>query len=371
MSSEDNNSVAPETEFTSIAPSPEQIDAIYEGIDITDSRSIMSFGSEAQNQLTQTSESMLENVRAKDVGEAGDMLNQMVAKLKGFEVPDVKPGQPTPWWRRLFGLKGKFDMFLDDYASLRDQIEEIADGLERHKGALQTDIISLDRLYEANLDYFRLLNAHIEAAARKMHQLDEQDIPALKAKSEEAGDLALTQNLRDLQHARDEMDRRLHDLRLTRQVTMQTLPSIRLVQENDKALVNKIDSVMTNTLPLWKQQLAVAVTIHRSGEAAKAVKAASDLTNDLLVANAEHLQEGTKAVRSELERGVFDVASVDKANNALIASLETSANSAAEGRAKRREAEAKLQDMEDKLRKALAAIASQEKGAPKEERPEV
>ncbi len=357
MSKDMDKTVAKETEFMSIAPSPEQIDAIYAGIDISNATSIMSFGSEAQNQLTQTSESMLENVRAKDVGEAGDMLNQMVGKLRDFEVPKVAPGQPTSWWRRIVGLKGKFDMFLDDYADLRDQVEEIADGLERHKGALQTDIISLDRLYEANLDYFRLLNAHIEAASRKMHQLDEHDIPALREQASEGDNMALAQQLRDLQTARDEMDRRLHDLRLTRQVTMQTLPSIRLVQENDKALVNKIDSVMTNTLPLWKQQLAVAVTIHRSGGAAKAVKAASDLTNDLLVANAEHLQEGTKVVRSELERGVFDAASVDKANNALIASLETSANAAADGRARRREAEEKLQDMENKLRHALAEIA--------------
>ncbi|MDH3771875.1 MAG: toxic anion resistance protein, partial [Nitrospirota bacterium] len=188
-----------------------------------------------------------------------------------------------------------------------------------------------------------------------LRQLDEETIPAQHKEAEASGDVLQAQELRDLRSARDDLERRVHDLRLTRQVAMQGLPSIRLVQENDKSLLTKINSTMANTIPLWRQQLAQAVTIYRSGQASKTLKSATDLTNKLLVANAENLKQANAEVRKEVERGVFDIEVVKQANQALIDTIEESLQIADEGRRKRVEAENQLQTCETELRNVLSA----------------
>nr|MBS0020779.1 toxic anion resistance protein [Gammaproteobacteria bacterium] len=324
-------------------------------INLRDSNSIVFFGSKAQQRLTDISDRMLEGVRNKEVGPAGAALNEMVATLRGFGIEDLeKPG----FFARLFGAKKSVMKFLQRYEDVRAQIDAISDQLDSHQTKLLTDIAALDRLYEANLDYFHALADYIGAGEEKLRELDEQILPALQGEAEASGDMLKAQQLRDLRSTRDELERRLHDLKLTRQVTMQSLPSIRLVQENDKALISKINSVMANTIPLWRTQLAQAVTIQRSREAGRTLKDATELTNELLTANAENLKIANAEIRQQVERGVFDIEAVKKANQQLIATIEESLQIADEGKRRRAEAEQELKLCETELRKTLAASRS-------------
>lgn len=330
-------------------------------IDMTDTNSIIFFGTKAQQQLSTISDSMLEEVRTKDAGPAGDALNGMVSKLRELDFSDVDPNEKPGFFARLFGVKNKVLEYIDEYEGVRDQIDKITTDLEKHKTKLLTDVTKLDKLYDANLDYFRTLEVYIAAGRAKLKELDDQTIPALEKQVEASDDVIESQKLRDLRTARDDLERRTHDLVLTRQVTMQSLPSIRLVQENDKSLITKINSTIANTVPLWRQQLAQAITIFRSGQAAEAVKGATDLTNELLQSNAENLRDVNATVREQTERGVFDLEVVKKANDELIATIEDSLRIAGEGRNKRVEAEKELATCEAKLKEALEAASAKAK----------
>ena len=334
------------------------IDSIVETLDINDSKSIIYFGSKAQEQLTTISDKMLEGVKNKDMGAAGGDLNQMVAALRGFDVDALDPNNKPGFFARLFGRANPIATFLQQYEDVRKQIDTITNKLDTHKTTLLTDITMLDKLYDANLEYFHNLDNFILAGDQKLLQLDEEVIPE-KAKAVEKSEVIIeAQELRDLRAARDDLERRVHDLRLTRQVAMQSLPGIRLVQDNDKGLVNKINSTIVNTIPLWRQQLATAVAIYRSSEAAETLQSATDLTNDLLEANAENLKEANAATRKELERGVFDIESVKKANITLIETINESLQIADEGKKMRADAVIQLQECETELRKTLSSAAS-------------
>lgn len=341
-----------------------KIAVLIKEIDLSDTTSIMAFGSGAQQELTTISDNMLDGVKSKDIGEAGGMLSEMVTTLRGFDLDELDPNQKPSFFARLFGKAKPIVKFLQRYEEVRKQIDNITNKLEQHKNTLLTDITSLDRLYDANLDYFHQLESYISAGEEKLKQLDEEVIPAQQKKADGGDEVLDAQNLRDLRSARDDLERRVHDLRLTRQVAMQSLPSIRMVQENDKGLVNKINSTMVNTIPLWRQQLATSVTIYRSGQAAETVKDATDLTNDLLEANAENLKIANAETRRQLERGVFDIESVKRANQDLIATIEESLQIADEGKRARADALIQLQECESELRKTLSsASASQSSGA--------
>jgi len=234
----------------------------------------------------------------------------------------------------------------------------VTEDLLDHEHKLLKDIKSLDILYDKTLEFYDELALYIAAGTEKLRDMDDSEIPAKEAgvaRAAEAEQVMAAQELRDMRAARDDLERRVHDLKLTRQVTMQSLPSIRLVQENDKSLVTKINSTLVNTVPLWETQLAQAVTIQRSAEAAGAVRAANDLTNELLTANAKNLRQANRVVREEMERGIFDIEAVKSANAELIATIEDSLRIADDGKRKRSAAEADLQKMEAELRDALAA----------------
>ena len=340
--------------------SRQDLEPLLAELDITDSHSVLFFGSGSQERLTEVSDSLLERVRAKDAGPAGDALNDMVMTLRGFDVSDLDPNARVGWLGRLLGKGRDAAKLLQRYEGVRDQIEAVTERLERHKTALMEDIEVLDRLYAANLEYFHTLERYIAAGEEKLRELDEEDIPALVKTVEAGGDTLTAQRLRDLRGIRDDLERRVHDLRLTRQVTMQSLPSLRLVQENDKSLVSKMTSTLVNTVPLWRQQLAQAVTIHRSRAATETVAAASDLTNDLLRANADNLREANAETRRQVERGVFDIEAVSEANRALIGTIEDSLRIADEGRAARATASAELNALEAQLRESLAAASARQ-----------
>ncbi|MCF6303849.1 MAG: toxic anion resistance protein [Rhodobacteraceae bacterium] len=340
-----------------------QIDTAIGELDMGDTQSIIRFGSSAQAELQVISQEMLAGVRNQDAGPAGDALREMVTSIRGFSVDELNPNRTQSWWDKLLGRAKPIAMFMAKYETVQGQIDKITEELLQHEHILLKDIKSLDKLYEKTLEFYDQLAIYIAAGEEKIKSLDDVDIPAKQKAVDDAPEddkVIIAQELRDLRAARDDLERRVHDLKLTRQVTMQSLPSIRLVQENDKSLVTKINSTMVNTVPLWETQLAQAVTIHRSREAAKVVREANDLTNELLTANAENLKIANKEIRTEMERGVFDIEAIKKANAALIETIEDSLRIADEGKAKRLEAEKELDIMERELTNTLAAAKAKD-----------
>ncbi len=334
-------------------------------IDMGNTNSIVSFGSSAQAELQEISQAMLADVRNKDVGPAGDSLRNIVTTIRGFSVSELDVRRERSWWERLLGRAAPFAKFTAQYEEVQSQIDRITDSLLGHEHTLLKDIKSLDLLYEKTLDFYDELALYIAAGEEKLTELDSHDIPEKEAEVQAAPEdqqVMKAQELRDVRAARDDLERRVHDLKLTRQVTMQSLPSIRLVQENDKSLVTKINSTLVNTVPLWETQLAQAVTIQRSAEAAAAVRDANDLTNELLTSNAANLRESNKMIREEMERGVFDIEAVKQANADLIGAINESLAIADEGKAKRAAAEEELQKMEAELRDTLAAAKARKDG---------
>ncbi|MFQ1701740.1 toxic anion resistance protein [Loktanella agnita] len=347
-------------------PTTEAISARMGEIDITDTNSIVSFGSAAQAELQEISQSMLAGVRNKDVGPAGDSLRNIVTTIRGFSISELDVRRERSWWEKLLGRAAPMAKFAAKFEEVQEQIDNVTDDLLGHEHVLLKDIESLDMLYEKTLQFYDELALYIAAGEAKIIELDDKTIPAKEVEVAAAAEdqaVMKAQELRDIRAARDDLERRVHDLKLTRQVTMQSLPSIRLVQENDKSLVTKINSTLVNTVPLWETQLAQAVTIQRSAEAAEAVRDANDLTNELLTANAENLRDANRTIRTEMERGVFDIEAVKEANAHLIATINESLAIADEGKRKRAEAEAELQKMEGELKNTLAAAKARETGS--------
>jgi uncharacterized protein YaaN involved in tellurite resistance len=327
-------------------------------VDLADSKTILFFGSGAQEEVTAVADEMLEGVRNKDTGAAGQTLNEMVTTLRGFSAQELGPGQTRGMLARWFGRARPIAKMLQQYEQVRSQVDAISNRLDRHTSTLMKDVGMLDRLYERTIDYFQRLEIYIAAGDERLRRLDTQEIPALAREVEASKDVIKAQELADLRAKRDDLERRVHDLKLTRQVTMQSLPSIRIVQQNDTALVAKIESTLANTIPLWRQQLAMAVTIARSAEAGETLKKATDLTNELLTANAEALRTSTQTVRTQIERGVVDIGAVKKANDALIATIDDAMRIADEGKRQRADAEKQLVACEAELKQAIIAARS-------------
>jgi uncharacterized protein YaaN involved in tellurite resistance len=347
------------------APTSAEIQKRVAEINIEDTNSIVSFGSSAQAELQVISQSMLAGVRNKDVGPAGDSLRNIVTTIRGFSISELDVRRERSWWEKLLGRAAPMAKFAARFEEVQGQIDHITDDLLKHEHVLLKDIESLDMLYDKTLQFYDELGLYIAAGEAKIADLDATTIPAKEAEVQAAAEeqaVMKAQELRDLRSARDDLERRVHDLKLTRQVTMQSLPSIRLVQENDKSLVTKINSTLVNTVPLWETQLAQAVTIQRSSEAAEAVRDANDLTNELLKSNAENLRMANRTIREEMERGVFDINAVKEANANLIATINESLEIADEGKRKRAEAEVELQKMEQELKETLASAKARKTG---------
>ena len=346
-------------------PTTAEIKRRMDEIDMSDTQSIVSFGSSAQAELQVISQSMLAGVRNKDVGPAGDSLRNIVSTIRGFSISELDVRRKRSWWEKLLGRAAPMAKFVARFEDVQGQIDMITDDLLKHEHVLLKDIESLDVLYDKTLQFYDELALYIAAGEAKIAELDGTVIPKKElqvSKAPEGKAVMMAQELRDIRSARDDLERRVHDLKLTRQVTMQSLPSIRLVQENDKSLVTKINSTLVNTVPLWETQLAQAVTIQRSAEAAEAVRDASDLTNDLLTANAKNLRDANKVIRQEMERGVFDINAVKEANANLIATINESLEIADEGKRKRAEAELELKKMEEELKNTLASAKARKTG---------
>lgn len=359
----------PKGELVSMAAADKQTTAEIkrrmDEVDMSDTHSIVSFGSGAQAELQVISQSMLAGVRNKDVGPAGDSLRNIVSTIRGFSISELDVRRERSWWERLLGRAAPMAKFVARFEDVQGQIDHITDDLLKHEHVLLKDIESLDVLYDKTLQFYDELALYIAAGEAKLEELDTKVIPKKElqvSKAPETKAVMMAQELRDMRSARDDLERRVHDLKLTRQVTMQSLPSIRLMQENDKSLVTKINSTLVNTVPLWETQLAQAVTIQRSAEAAEAVRDANDLTNELLTSNAKNLRDANKVIRQEMERGVFDINAVKTANADLIATINESLEIADEGKRKRAEAEAELKKMETELKNTLASAKARKTG---------
>ena len=345
---------APEVVGYAAAPAERRaaIEQAMAEIEIDDSNSILFFGTAAQDDVTTVADEMLEGVRNKDTGAAGAALNDMVTTLRGLPLADLDTKKPG-LFARMFGSARPIAKVLQQYEQVRSQVDAISNRLDAHTSTLMKDIGVLDRLYEKTLEHFEQLEVYVAAGEERLRQLDTETLPALAKEAQASANVLRAQQLGDLRAKRDDLERRVHDLKLTRQITMQSLPSIRIVQHNDKALVGKIASTMANTIPLWRQQLAMAVTIARSTEAGETLQRATDLTNELLTANANTLRTSTQAIRTQVERGVVDIAAVRQANDALIGTIDDALRIADEGKRQRVEAEKQLVACEAELKQAL------------------
>jgi uncharacterized protein YaaN involved in tellurite resistance len=328
-----------------------EVERLAAQLEIADPGSILRFGQEAQSRATAAADAMLEGAQNREAGEAGQTLSSLLGTLRGFDMSglDAKAG----FFARLFNrVQADTARVVQRYETIKGQVEEIGDRLDTHRTRLLEDVEKLERLYGATLEWFHALGDHIAAGEMVLVKVGTEAIPAM-AREVEGGDAVAAQKLRDLRAARDELERRVHDLKLTRQVAMQALPSIRLIQENDKALAAKIQSVVANTVPLWRQQLAQALAIQNMREAGRTLKDATDLTNELLTANAERLRQGNLEARTQLERGVFDIAAVKQANATLVATLEDSLRIAQQAQTQRATANRELEKAEQDIRRVL------------------
>lgn len=327
-------------------------------INIHDTQSIIGFGVEAQKSVSQVSDQMLEGVRTKDTGPAGESLNLMVHEMRGLDFSKLseKPG----FLSKLLRKASKVTLFLEQYETVSAKINKTQSVLEGHRVQMLRGVRMLDLLYNKTLELLGSLDEQIAAVQYKLNEVNTVDIPNANQKAQMSQDMADTQFAADLIQARDALERKLHDLQLTRQITIQALPSIRIVQANEVGLSEKIQSQILNALPLWKRNMALAVEMAKTQSAAKATKAASDFTNEQLRVGATMLQQSNMAVRTEVERGIVDVDSVKFANDQLIQTIEDTITIAQEGKNMRARAEAELAQAEQKLKETLLSAANRQ-----------
>ena len=321
-------------------------------IDITDSNMILQYGAAAQKNVAGFSENALNSVRTKDLGEVGKSLSELVVELKGFGEEEEKKG--------LFGLfkktGNKLESMKAQYAKVETNVDKIARELEQHQVTLLKDVAMLDQMYELNLKYYKELTMYILAGKKKLEQVRAQDLPALKAKAEQSGAQEDAQAYNDLAQMCERFEKKLHDLELTRMISVQMGPQTRLIQNNDTLMVEKIQSSLVNTIPLWKSQMVLALGLEHSRQATAAQSAVTEMTNELLKKNADMLKMGTVATAKEAERSIVDIETLQHTNQQLISTLDEVLNIQKEGAAKRKAAEAELGRIEGELKQKLMEL---------------
>lgn len=329
---------------------------LAEQIDPKNQQAISLYGSQAQSKLLNFSHSMLDHVQKKDTGEIGEIIGDLMKKLEQVSPDALKP-EKRGLISKVFGkLSNSVQEVLTKYQKTGVQIDRISVKLDHAKTGLLKDITVLEQLYEQNKEYFHALNIYIAAGELKIEELETKLIPELKKKAEATQDQMAFQEVNDLMQFADRLEKRTHDLVLSRQITMQSAPQIRLIQSANQALVEKIQSSITTAIPLWKNQVAIALTLLRQKDAVEAQKLVSKTTNDLLLKNAEMLKVNTIETAKENERGLVDVDTLKKVQDHLVSTLEETLRIQAEGRAKRLQAEQDLALMETDLKKKLAGM---------------
>lgn len=342
---------APRLDQNQLTPAEKQaIEDFLDKLDITNPDHVLLFGADAQKHISDFSDSALEAVRTQDTGEVGEMLESLVVELKGFD----NDAEGRKGLFKIFdNAESRIERMKARYSKVNVNVENIATSLEGYQAQLLKDVALFDRLYDQNTAYFRQLTLYIIAGEEKLQRIREGELKDLQEKAAASGDAMDAQKANDLAAQCDRFEKKLHDLKLTRQVSMQMAPQIRLLQNNDSLLVERIQSTLSNTLPLWKNQMVLALGLHHSQQALRAQRAVTDMTNDLLKKNAETLKMGTIETAKEAERGIIDIETLVETNQSLIDTINEVMSIQQEGRTKRIEAEKTLYQMETDLKKKL------------------
>ena len=335
------------------AEEKQMVEGFARQINLDDSAAILRYGSGTQKKMADFSETALEKVKTKDLGEVGDLITGVVNELKGFDATEEKG---------LFGFfkkgKNKLETLKTKYAKVETNVENICKVLEGHQIQLLKDIAVLDKMYEANLVYFKELTMYIMAGKKKLEEVRSGELPALLEKAKSSGLAEDVQAAKDLESKCLRFEKKLHDLELTRTISIQTAPQIRMVQGNDTMMAEKIQSTLVNTVPLWKSQMVIALGVVHSGEAVKAQREVTDMTNELLRKNADMLKTATVETAKETERGIVDMETLQHTNDTLISTLDEVMSIQQEGRQKRAEAETELRRMENELKSKMLEVVN-------------
>ena len=328
------------------------VDDFARQIDIRNSAAILQYGAGTQKKMADFSEDALEKVRTKDLGEVGDLLENVVTELKNFDAEEERKGIMG------FFKKGanKLEAMKNKYSKAEANVNKIVETLEKHQIQLMKDAAIMDKMYALNLNYFKELSMYILAGKKKLEEIRSTELPQLMAKAQESGLPEDAQAAKDLDSLCERFEKKIHDLELTRMIAVQTAPQIRLVQGNDTLMAEKIQSTIVNTIPLWKSQMVIALGVAHSTEAAKAQREVTDMTNALLQKNAQTLKMATIEAAKESERGIVDIETLQKTNESLISTFDEVMNIQREGREKRRAAEAEMYRLEGELKQKLLQI---------------
>lgn len=335
------------------AEEKKMVEDFSQKIDIHNSSAILQYGAGAQKKMADFSEKALENVKTKDMGEVGDMITGLVGELQSFDVTEDEKGLFGFFKKqanRTVALKAKYD-------KAEVSVDKICNALEGHQVQLMKDIAILDKMYELNLTYYKELTMYILAGKKRLQEVRTGELAQKMARAQVSGSQEDTQAVKDLDAQCNRFEKKIHDLELTRMIAMQTAPQIRLVQDGDTMMVEKIQSTLVNTIPLWKNQMVIALGVEHSNQAARAQREVTNLTNELLKKNAETLKTATVETARESERGVVDIETLKTTNASLISTLDEVVKIQTEGRAKRRSAEAEMRRMEDELKNKLLEMA--------------
>ena len=349
----DNGNVAMEAQLS--AEELKQVEDFSKQIDISNTTGIMNYGVGTQKKLADFSEKAIDNVRTKDMGQVGDMITDLVTQLKNFEVAEDEKGLKALFKKsanRIEGMKAK-------YSKVETNVETIANELERHQVTLMKDVELLDRMYDLNLNYYKELTMYILAGKKRLEEERSTTLVELQKKAEASGLPEDAEKAKDFANKCDRFEKKIYDLELTRTIAMQTGPQIRMVQSSDTVMAEKIQSTIVNTIPLWKNQMVIAIGIEHATQAAQAEREVNDMTNKLLKANADALKVATIESAKEAERGIVDIETLKHTNESLITTLDEVLKIQTEGKAKRREAEAELAQIEAQLKDKLLQAAKQ------------
>ena len=332
------------------------IDEFNSKIDVNDAAQVLQYGVAAQEKISKFSDSILEDVKTKNTGEVGDLLANLVSEIKSFDRDVSGKGNKNIFARIFSNAKKEFDFIVARYSKIEKNIDTIEGGLEKDKLQMLKDITIFDTMYEKNLEYFKEISLYIIAGERKLKELREVALPKLKEEAEKSGDQLDVQKVNDLENVINRFEKKIYDLKTTRLISIQMAPQIRLLQNNESELVEKIQSSITNTIPLWKNQMVLALGINNAKQALKGQQAVSKLTNEMLVKNSETLKQGSIEIAKESERAIVDVETLQKTNQDLIDTLDSVIKIHEEGRIKRAEAEKTLEELEKELKEKMLEI---------------
>ena len=324
-------------------------------IDVTDSTQVLQYGAKAQSKISQFSDSVLEGVKTRSTGEVGDLLANLVGEIKSFD-SDIAGDNKTFLGKLFNNAKKQVDTWIAKYSKIETNIDGIEKQLENHRLQMLKDIAIFDTMYEKNLEYFKEISLYIIAGKKKLEELRNVELPKLRAQAQESGEQLDAQKVQDLENIINRFEKKIYDLKTTRIISIQMAPQIRLLQNNEAELVEKIQGSITNTIPLWKNQIVLALGINNAKQALGAQKAVTNLTNDMLKKNSEILKQGSIEIAEESERAIVDVETLQKTNRDIIETLDKVIEIHETGRAKRQEAEVELQNIEKELKEKMIEI---------------